>query len=197
MSLYMPAHFAAGRAAAYTLIDAHPFATLITAVDGEPPRVSHLPLLLDGEALVGHMARPNPHWQCFAQGSTIAVFHGPHGYVSPRWYAEPARSVPTWNYATVHIGGRPQLLPGGDDARDSLLKLTSRFDPQWQADPAMVDRLLPGIVAFRMPIASCQTKFKMSQNKTAEDRDCVIAGLLAAGTAEASGLARCMRGADV
>jgi transcriptional regulator len=197
MSLYSPAHFAqADRAAAHALIAAHPFATLITAVDGGEPRISHLPLLLEGDALIGHVARANPHWQAFGLGATVAVFHGPHAYVSPRWYTEPARMVPTWNYATVHVGGRPDLL-GVEESADSLLKLSRAFDPDWRADAATVDRLLPGIVAFRMPIASCTAKFKMSQNRSADDRRGVIKGLLAAGTADADAVAHWMRGADV
>ncbi|MDB5972882.1 MAG: hypothetical protein JWQ90_5332 [Hydrocarboniphaga sp.] len=195
MSLYAPAPFAeADRAAAVALIAAHPFATLITAVDGAEPQVSHLPLLLEGDVLIGHLARANPHWQSFGRGSTIAVFHGPHAYVSPRWYAEPAHSVPTWNYATVHVSGRPALL-GEADSKNSLLQLTRAFDPDWRASEITIDRLLPGIVAFRMPIAACDAKFKMSQNKTADDRRSVIGGLLAAQTgplSDAAGVAQWM-----
>ncbi|WP_428311307.1 FMN-binding negative transcriptional regulator [Hydrocarboniphaga sp.] len=197
MSLYAPAHFAqSDRAAAEALIAAHPFATLITALDGAEPQISHLPLLLEGDALIGHLAKANPHWQRFEQGttiaSTIAIFHGPHAYVSPRWYAEPERNVPTWNYATVHVSGQPQLLDR-DAARSSLLKLTQAFDPQWQADEATLQRLLPGIVAFRMPVARVETKFKMSQNKTADDQRGVIAGLLAADDRDAASVAQWMR----
>lgn len=180
MSLYAPAHFAqADRADAVALIAAHPFATLITAVDGAEPQVSHLPLLVEGDALVGHLAKANPHWQRFEHGSTIAIFHGPHAYVSPRWYAQPERNVPTWNYATVHVSGRPQLLDRAA-AQSSLAKLTRAFDPHWQADEATLLRLLPGIVAFRLPIARIEAKFKMSQNKTPADRSGVVDGLLAA-----------------
>jgi transcriptional regulator len=192
MSLYRPAHFAhADRADADALIAAHPFASLITAVDGAEPQVSHLPLLLEEDALIGHLAKANPHWQCFESGTTIAVFHGPHAYVSPRWYAEPERNVPTWNYATVHVSGKPQLLDR-DAAKDSLLKLTRTFDPQWQADEATLQRLLPGIVAFRMPVARIEAKFKMSQNKTGEDSRGVIAGLLATADKDAADVAQWM-----
>lgn len=192
MSLYAPGHFAhSDRTAAEALIAAHPFATLITAGDDNEPQISHLPLLLEGDALIGHLAKANPHWQRFERGTTIAIFHGPHAYVSPRWYAEPERNVPTWNYATVHVSGQPQLLARGA-ALSSLLKLTQAFDPQWQADEATLQRLLPGIVAFRMPIARVEAKFKMSQNKTADDQRGVIAGLLAADDRDALSVAQWM-----
>jgi transcriptional regulator len=193
VSLYAPAHFAqSDRAAAYELIAAHPFATLITAVSNAEPQVSHLPLLLEGDALIGHVAKANPHWQRFENGATIAVFHGPHAYVSPRWYTQPERNVPTWNYATVHVSGQPSLL-NRDKSRASLARLVQTFDPQWQADDEAVDRLLPGIVAFRIAIKRVDAKFKMSQNKTADDQRGVIAGLLAAADSDAASVAQWMK----
>src|SRR4051794_30428541 len=80
------------------------FATLVTA-DAEP-FVTHLPLLLDANhgrhgTLVGHVAKPNPHWQMDHERLTsVAIFHGPHAYVSPTWYRSKSPAVPTWNYAT-------------------------------------------------------------------------------------------------
>lgn len=192
MSLYVPPHFTqADRAAALALMAAHPFATLITAADGAEPQVSHLPLLFEDDALIGHLARPNPHWQHFERGVTIAVFHGPHAYVSPRWHAQPERNVPTWNYATVHVSGTPAVLDP-DAARSSLRKLSQAFDPQWQAHDQTLERLLPGIVAFRMPVSHIEAKFKLSQNKTADDRRGVIDGLLATANKDAADVAQWM-----
>ena len=163
-------------AAARRLIAAHPFATLVTGGAGGV-RVTHLPLLLEGDALVGHVARPNPHWQAFEDGHTVAVFHGPHAFISRGWYRDPADNVPTWNYAAVHASGRPQLLdaPG---AQAAVSALAARFEPPELAPiaPEKMARLLEGIVAFRMPIERLEVKFKMSQNKPAE-RDGLIAGL--------------------
>ena len=179
MSLYTPRHFEGrDRDAALQLIDAQPFATLITAIDGEEPLVSQLPLLRDGETLHGHMARANPHWQAFARGRTVAVFHGPHAYVSPRWYQTPAEHVPTWNYATVHVAGPAQCVADAE-ARSTLAALTARFDPDFRASEDKVARLLAGIVAFRLPLARLDIKFKMSQNRTPTDRAGVMAALAA------------------
>lgn len=186
MSLYIPRHFAGDDATARELIARHPFATLVTATP-EGPHVTHLPLLLDpgGAQLVGHMARPNPHWQAFALGDTVAVFHGPHAFVSRGWYASPADNVPTWNYATVHVAGRPQLV-GPAETRAAVEVLVARFEDD--ALPAVEERkfvgLLRGIVAFHLPIERLEVKFKMSQNKPAADRAGVVAGLRAAGDAE-------------
>lgn len=197
MTLYAPRSFAVSdRAQAFALMDAYPFATLITTVEGAEPLVTHLPLLRDGDvALVGHMARINPQWQHFARGRTLAVFHGPHAYVSPRWYELPQTTVPTWNYATVHVQGEPSV---SDEvaARAALLELTRRFDPAFAADAAVVNRLLPGIVAFRMPINRLDAKFKMNQNKTATDRAGVIEGLRATGAAGDAAVATWMQAHD-
>ena len=92
-------------------IRAHSFATLVSAVDGTP-FATHLPLLLDQGTLLGHVARANPHWQAFdGQREALAIFHGPHAYISPTWYAT-GPAVPTWNYAAVHVYGAPRLIEG-------------------------------------------------------------------------------------
>src|SRR5688572_3972797 len=94
------------------------FATLITG--GGEPFATHLPLLLDTSrgphgTLLGHFARPNPHWRLdHQQYGSLAIFHGPHAYVSPSWYPSAAPAVPTWNYATVHAVGR--IVPIDDAA---------------------------------------------------------------------------------
>ena len=194
MTLYIPSHFTGDEAAARRLIADHPFATLLTAVAGAAPHVTHLPLLLDdaATALVGHVARPNPHWQAFATGETVAVFHGPHAFVSRGWYADPADNVPTWNYATVHVSGRPVLVDAAA-TRAAVERLAARFEPASLAPIAQgkLERLLRGIVAFHLPLTRVETKFKMSQNKP-EERARVIAGLKAAGDPASLDTARWM-----
>jgi hypothetical protein len=114
MSLYLPEHFATGeRTAIARLMHEHPFATLLTPAAPEP-RITHLPLVhvADREphgTLLGHFARANPHVDAAAVAESIAIFHGPHAYVSPSWYARPAAAVPTWNYAVVHAHGAIEL----------------------------------------------------------------------------------------
>ena len=192
MSIYTPREFV-GRdeRLALSLIHDFPFATLITTGPAEP-HVTPLPMLFDDGALWSHMAKPNPHWQAFASGMTSAIFHGPHAFVSPRWYETPADNVPTWNYAVVHCHGQPEIL---DEAgkRKVLEMVLARFDPQAPTSDEKKRKLIGGIVAFRMPVARMEAKYKMSQNKTAGDRAGVIAALGASGRADDAAVAEWMR----
>ncbi len=183
--IYTPEYFKGDDGdAARRIIEQYPFATLVTSLDGTEPQITYLPLLLEAHCLFGHVAKPNPHWQQFAQGRTLALFHGPHAFVSPGWYENPADNVPTWNYAVVHVHGRPELLDEAG-AQRVVTELTGRFDQgKHFTDPSKAKRLLSGIVAFRMPIERLEAKFKMSQNKPAADRAGVIAGLTATGRPE-------------
>lgn len=185
MSVYIPPQFQVQeRGDALALIQAWPFATLITTSAGGEPHITHLPLLLQDEQLTGHMARANPHWQAFASGHTVAVFHGPHAYISPSWYVAPAREVPTWNYATVHVHGQPLLI---DDAAAKLAVVdatTAAFENttnpwQRQVEGARLDAMLNHIIAFHIPLTRLEAKFKMNQNKTPQDRAQVITQLRA------------------
>lgn len=181
--IYVPKHFEGDEATARRLIADYPFATLITSAPGTEPNITYIPLLLEDGALLGHIARANPHWQRFGDGPSVALFHGPHAYVSPRWYENPSEQVPTWNYAVVHAHGRPQ--PQDGDARAHLERLAAHFEngQPLPTDPAKIDRLQHGVVAFRMPIERLEIKFKMNQNKSVADRAGVIRGLREAGEA--------------
>ena len=200
MSLYVPRAFAVeDRQALDQLIDEHPFATLVTPAVPEP-FVSHVPLLRDSDsALIGHFARANPHWQHATGVSSIAIFHGPHAYVSPTWYAEPAQAVPTWNLATVHVLGRMTLLPDAADAERVIGALVERFegrgDTAWRfaMEGRPRDALVANIAAFRIVIERVTGKFKLSQNRTPEDRRRVIAALTGADHPEATATAAWMR----
>jgi transcriptional regulator len=188
MSLYTPAHFAHDeRAAVARLMHDHGFATLITPASPEPC-VSHLPLLLipgcePHGTLIGHFARANAHWREAARTPSIAVFHGPHAYVSPSWYGEPQRMVPTWNYATVHAHGTLEIVENSAQARGILDTLVHRFESHraapWQFSMPERERdlMVGAIVAFRMRIRRIDAKFKLSQNRGAADRARVIAAL--------------------
>lgn len=185
MALYTPRQFTApADADVLDLLREHPFAALITAVAGEP-LITHLPLLWeagDGAhgVLLGHMARANPHWQAFAEGYTLAIFSGPHAYISPSWYENPADNVPTWNYSTVHAHGRPELIDGRDEKLALIDRSTAAFEAgherPWTRvlDGERLDTMLRSIVAFRIPIERVDAKFKLNQNRTAGDRAKVI-----------------------
>lgn len=189
--MYAPRHFAETHLATlHALMREHSFATLVSWLDGAP-FATHVPLLVDEArgalgTLVGHVARANPHAAAFDGVSpTLAIFQGPHAYVSPRWYAA-SPNVPTWNYVAVHATGRARVL---DDAA-SVRALLERSAALHETGPApwtahahaeYVEKLVRGIVAFELPIEKLEGKRKLSQNKTAADRSGVVAALRAHG----------------
>ncbi|MCU0950097.1 MAG: FMN-binding negative transcriptional regulator [Burkholderiaceae bacterium] len=202
--LYQPRHFdPAQRAHALALIDAHPFATLITANAADPsdPMVSHLPLMAacEGEAivLIGHLAAANPQAAALADGQTAtAIFHGPQGYVSPAWYTT-RQAVPTWNYLVVHARGRVRRIDDSAGKEQLLKALIDRHDlpyhAQWDAlDAGWREGMKRGIVGLHVAVDVLAAKFKLSQNRSAEDRAGVLQGHLS-GDAAAQALAAWMR----
>lgn len=173
---------------AASFLDRHPFATLVNQPADEP-FVSHLPLLHDpGEGaagrLVGHLARANPQVRALREQSlALAIFHGPHAYVSPQWYAQQP-DVPTWNYAVAHVSGRVRIREDRAWLNQLLDRMLARFEAAGAAaagaaDLAHRERLLPGIVGLEMEIDTLQLKFKLGQNRSAEDRAGAARALLA------------------
>ena len=192
--MYVPKHFAGeDRAAMDAVIRDNPFGLLVGALDGSP-YATHLPFLLDGDRLLAHFARANPHWKSI-DGKTemLAVFSGPHAYVSPRWY-EAQQAVPTWNYAAVHVYGAPRVIDDPVAVRDLLDRLVGEYEGDaWSLDGQeadFTDRMSRAIVAFEMPVDRIEGKFKLSQNRPAEDRKRVADALDAGAFAD---LARLMR----
>ena len=164
------------------------FATLVTGRAGELT-ASHLPFLLDRGvepygALRAHIAIRNPQLKDLQSGSqALVIFQGPHTYISPSWYVNP-QNVPTWNYTAVHAYGAPKI--GDKRAMIALLqdltgKQEAAFERPWDfdSDAAWVQKLLNEIVAFEFRIEKLEGKFKLNQNRQAEDRAGVIQALSA------------------
>lgn len=201
--MYNPRAFAVEDFAALReLMRRHSFATLITTADGAP-FATHLPLLFEerGEhgALVGHVARANPQWRAFdGHTEALAIFSGPHAYVSPSWY-EAQPSVPTWNYMVAHVYGAPRVLEDEDAVRQRLFALIARFeaDQPHPYDPPYEENwlrgMMRGIVAFEIPIARIEGKFKLSQNRNEADRARVAAAFEASESPDERALATVMR----
>lgn len=160
------------------------FATLITTAEGVP-FATHLPILhrvQPGAAgtLVGHVARANPQWQHFVnQTESLAIFSGPHAYISPAWYATEL-AVPTWNYIAVHAYGVPRVIEDEVWLESLLDEMVQRYEsnrPQpWpnQLPEDFRRNLLKSIVGFEMPISRIEGKFKLSQNRPEQDRANVV-----------------------
>jgi transcriptional regulator len=190
MSVYTPTSFEArNRAAIARLLHDYPFATLITPGKTEP-FISHVPLLFvpgcePHGTLIGHVARANPHWQRAADGESVAIFQGPHAYVTPSWYEHPERMVPTWNYAVAHAHGMLEIIEDPVETRRVLDALVQRFEHARPAPWSFAmatrqrDAMVGAIVAFRLRVKRIEGKFKLSQNRSAEDRRRVAAGLAA------------------
>lgn len=197
--MYVPGVFASPHdEATLSLIEQNGFAQLVTHGD-DGLIATHLPLQLDRarNLLVGHLAGPNSQVDHLTQASktgthVLAMFEGPHGYVSPSWYVPTNKSVPTWNYTAAHVYGVPKLVTAKPDLHKLVQNLASQYETQgWHIDnqdPAYIDMMLGGIVGFEIAIARIEGKFKLSQNRSATDRTRVIDALLATGHAHDAAL---------
>jgi transcriptional regulator len=183
--MYMPGYF---KTSDMTLIHGimrqHNFATLISQSD-KGPQISHVPLRFEPAhcghgTLFGHLAKPNPHWRLWATDNRVTViFHGPHAYISPRWYESAPDNVPTWNYCVVHARGEIEILSQESGAFDEIKALVSQHDPDWPLVLSERDRtaMMAGIVVFQIKIADIEAKFKLSQNQPPANRDKVMVEL--------------------
>ena len=181
--MYLPAQFnSEDREQARALMQSHPFASLISTDDTGFPFVTHLPLHLepadanDALVLLGHVAKPNPHWRYLqARPAALVTFMGPHAYMSPRVYPDLVR-VPTWNYLAVHCTVQATLI---EDplAKDRLLKkLIGDHDPayvpQWiSLGSEYQHKMLAGIVAFELRVTALQCKLKINQHRPESHRE--------------------------
>jgi len=171
------------------VIEDNSFATMVSCNEGIPT-ATHLPLHLvestDGAAkLQGHMAKANQHWQLFGdKGRSLAIFTGPHSYVSPRWYDHV--NVPTWNYVAVHVYGKVRLVTTAEGMRELMKGLVDRYEGDSGADRKYTLERLPkdflesqmrGIVGFEMFVDEIQASFKLSQNRDEKNYENVIAEL--------------------
>lgn len=172
----------------HDFMERHSFATLFGVLDGAL-FATHIPLLIDRArgpkgTILGHVAAPNPHGKLFdGKSAGLAVFTGPHAYVSPSWYSS-ANVVPTWLYTAVHAYGAPRVLDDPTVVRALLERMVefyeSGFERPWRLASQTenyLEGMQRGIVAFEMPIERIEGKFKLNQTKSAADRRGTIAGL--------------------
>jgi transcriptional regulator len=178
---------------ARAIVRAHPFATLVTG----DLRATHMPCLVEEEAgglsILGHVARADPVSQRL-DGPLLAIFHGPHGYVSASWYADD--TIPTWNHVTLHVRGTPERF---DDALPVLRATVDHFEAAVER-PWSLERLgdtardMAGqVVAFRLRANSWHAEAKLSQDKPEDGQERVLAGLERPGPYRQPALAAAMR----
>ena len=179
MTLYIPPHFRADDPdALFALIEGNAFGTLVTSGPAGL-HVSHLPFIAERDAhgklrLLAHLARANPQSAVLEEAThLVAIFQGPHGYISPGWYQNHP-SVPTWNYAVAHAHGRARMMDEAE-LHELVIRLSNTYEAgrpkPWRAGdlPAdFVSMMLKSITGFEIEVEKLEGKFKMSQNRPAE-----------------------------
>ena len=186
--MYIPEyHRIEDPAVTQNFLNANPFGILVSSNDGVP-FATHLPITtkIEGDrlTLLGHLAKANPHWKLMENSrQTLAIFHGPHAYISPALY-EIRETVPTWNYTAVHVYGVTTLFTETARLRELLQQMIHTFEPTYLAHwndlgETYRERMLHHIVGFEIAATRIETKFKLSQNRTKTEQANVIANLKA------------------
>ena len=192
--MYQPPHFREDRLEVlHQLIRSHPLGLLISGgPDG--PVADPLPFLIEAGGgpngtLLAHMSKANPHWRIIGDhpaAPTLVVFQGRQAYVTPSWYEtkrQTGKVVPTWNYVTVQARGRAEIIHDADWLSAQINTLTNTHEGDraapWKVSDAPEDFVraqIKGIVGLRIAIDSIEGKWKMSQNRPANDRSGVAEG---------------------
>lgn len=152
------------------------FVTLVS-YDGEKPVASHLLVEVreEGEQLFvnGHMSRANSLWKTLENNAEILlIFQGSHTYISPTWYNHV--NVPTWNYQSVHLYGKPRLVTAYEEVYALLKRLIDRNEAKshYNLDSLpqdFVEKEIKGVMAFQVEVTRIEANYKLSQNRTDED----------------------------
>jgi transcriptional regulator len=182
--MYIPRHFAVtDRDEIFAFVEANAFGQLVSQVEGRL-FASHLPFLVtqDRSALICHLARQNPQHLELDGREALVVLQGAHDYISPSWYNGPG--VPTWNYQAVHIYGTCRVFHDADRLSNVVESLAGKYeaalDPPWQPDYGAA--MLSAIVGVEITITDVQCKYKLSQNRPAQDRAQVVGKLKSLGS---------------
>jgi transcriptional regulator len=189
--MYVPKYFAetdVGRL--HQLIEEYSFGTLICPQPSGALEIAHLPFMLDRDrgpqgTLMAHVACANSIWQTFNETHhAVTIFQGPNGYISSSWYTS-CDDVPTWNYAVVHVYGRPRLTGEAELSAllDRLVDTHERRSRTTWSTAEVPEEALTGmksqILSFEIEITELVGKFKLGQNRSPADRAGAVAGLRA------------------
>lgn len=205
--MFVPRKFAVDDLSALdALLARDAFVTVISQHEGAP-FASHLPVLYRREGdrvrIRGHWARANPQWRAIAEQTVLLIGHGPHTYVSPTWYADPANSVPTWNYTVAHVYGRIVLIDEPAALAELVAELAETYERALGSDwrfPASAPGTrheLAGIVGFELLAERIEIKHKLNQHHDADSVRGAVRGLRATGQAQAGEIAELMAAALV
>jgi transcriptional regulator len=197
--MYIPEAFKAEDLGALDRLAAYnAFGTLVSQIGGTP-FASHLPVLYrraqDSVILSGHWAWANPQWREIEGQRVLLILHGPHAYISPRWYLEPGKNVPTWNYAVAHVYGRVRVIHEVAELERIVTALATQYEAGAQTPWRFEDTgdqgraRLKAIVGFELAADEVEVKMKLNQNHVEGNVRGAIAGLRAAGSMESLAVA--------
>ncbi|RZA03093.1 MAG: FMN-binding negative transcriptional regulator [Sphingobacteriaceae bacterium] len=183
--MYIPKNFLiTDKQEAISFMQRYSFATIVTT-NNNIPSATHLPFMVtqreDKIILTSHFAKANPQATDILNGKPLVIFAEPHAYISPKHY-EQENSVPTWNYIAIHAYGKATIIESHKD-KTALLEQTIQFYEaeylkQWNGMPEdYKSKLMQGIVGFELIVDELQGKKKLSQNKTEQERENIIAEL--------------------
>ncbi len=200
--MFVPGKFAiADLRALDALVARDAFATLVSSVD-EVPFATHLPVLYrrddDQVRVRGHWARANRQWRGITGQRVLLIVHGPHAYVSPTWYADPAASVPTWNYTVAHIVGRIELIQARAELAILVAELAAQYESgigsDWRFPESApgTEGELAAIVGFELVADSIQIKHKLNQHHAPDSVEGAVAGLRSRGDPGSTEIAELM-----
>ncbi|MED4228951.1 FMN-binding negative transcriptional regulator [Neobacillus cucumis] len=179
--MYIPKHFKIeDEDTIYDFIEKYSFGTLFSQHNGEP-YATHLPLIFNKSenTLYGHFARTNGQWKDAENQQVLAIFQGPHCYISPSWY-ESMKAVPTWNYVSIHVYGKMEIIEDQKVIVDSLDDMVKKYESPTSpyhlsdVDPSFIEGMSKGIVAFKINITKIEAKAKLSQNHPVERQALII-----------------------
>lgn len=179
--MYIPEYFKIeDKETIYDYIKKYSFATLFSQHNGKP-YATHLPLLMnkDEHALYGHIARANKQWQDWIDQQILVVFQGPHCYISPSYY-ETNKAVPTWDYVSIHVYGKIELINEKNRVLNFLNDLVNKYEKSdspynyQDLDPVSIEEMMKELVAFKLTITNIEAQAKLSQNQSIERQEFII-----------------------
>lgn len=184
--MYIPEHYkVTDEQKVLAFIKDNAFGQLISTVNGKPFS-THIPFYLanDGQTLVCHMAKNNPQWEGLEDQVVLVTFQGPNDYISPSWYDSPG--VPTWNYQAAHVYGTAKLITEPAQLKTIVEELTRQYESVFETPwmPEYSESMLNAIAGIEIDITEIQCQFKLSQNRSEQDREQVIEQLINKGSTE-------------
>jgi len=200
--MFIPAHYKLeNQQEALDFMKKYSFATIVSTPADGVPVASHIPLTISqrGESIIlnGHFAKANNQLANIDGQKVLVIFNEPHAYISPSSY-DKFESVPTWNYFAVHAYGVCQLIHDESKAFELLNEMILNYEPayktQWDAiNTDYKQKMIKGIVTFKIEVDDIQASKKLSQNKTHEERARIIDKLSASGNGVENELAKYMQ----